>query len=482
MDIKALVSTFVDSVEIKEIDNFSDDKLRKAYNIDIRTENAKHLIDSIIIEQLKQSIPQGFRQNDSSFYSEEKIKTHAKQFIDKNQSKTRAEAILEECLEDIFNSRIATLTDKHHSAPKIEKKSEDNNRIQYQVEFDCFDINSDLSSISLNSYEYKVTDEDIQKEIDELLKSETNLQESTDPNRTVLKNDLISVEFVGRIKAAGKEKLIEFTRSRPGGELTQLGEGNMLPDFENGVIGMRIDETKKNVQVNFPKDYHSSNVAGLNAVFEITVKKIFDKCSYKNAEEFAEKNKIGNVEKLKELVALSIKKKIDEIISEIKRREFFEKIKDVDITSPELIIEQEFNNAKMNYLSKKIQEKPDESLSDEEKELGIKKDLENLLESIKTQVKLSMILADYEKKHNISLEQQDLMIALAEYSQRTGTPQETVIEQFRKNKNALDNFRRGVLEGKILNFIINQLNSNTIQSSVDEIKKIYENTYNKSGK
>ena len=52
-----------------------------------------------------------------------------------------------------------------------------------------------------------------------------------------------------------------------------LGEGQMLPEFEAGVVGLKEGESK-DVEVNFPEDYHGQDVAGKTAVFNITVKNV----------------------------------------------------------------------------------------------------------------------------------------------------------------------------------------------------------------
>ena len=477
-NIKHIIEDFIKNVEFKEIENFSDDKLRKAYEIKIKPSDAACLVNSIIIEQLKRSIPQGFRKDDPSFCSEEKINSCAEENVGKHREKKRKDAIIEECLEDFFNQKILQEVGKYHSEPKIQKKSENANELEYIVEFDAFNSDINLDGVSLNLYDYTVEDADVDNEMKELLKSKTNFVESGDASRTANENDLVLLEFVGRTKVAGKDKFIEFTRNKSGGELVNLGEGKMLPEFEKGVIGLKGGEVNNSVSVVFPKEYHNKSVAGLNAIFTITLKKIYDKKDFSSAEEFAEKNKIESADKLKELVTLSLKNRTDAIIKEIKKREFFDELKKIDVDLPSLIVEQEFNSAKINYLNKRVQEGIDELTTDDDKEKKVKDDLEKLMEDVKNQVKLSIVFMDCEKKHNISLEQQDLMIALPNYAQANGMSQEQLVEYLKKNKSALDYFRKNVLEEKILNFTINKLSLNTIQSSIDEIKKTHEKYLN----
>ncbi len=79
--------------------------------------------------------------------------------------------------------------------------------------------------------------------------------------------DQVSVDFVGSIDGVPFE----------GGEMEDaqivLGAGQFLPDFEAGVMGAKKGD-ERDVQVSFPEDYQSQEVAGKTADFLITVKQV----------------------------------------------------------------------------------------------------------------------------------------------------------------------------------------------------------------
>ncbi|MEC7120446.1 MAG: trigger factor [Pseudomonadota bacterium] len=52
-----------------------------------------------------------------------------------------------------------------------------------------------------------------------------------------------------------------------------LGSGQMIPGFEDGIIGMKTGEEKV-IDVTFPEDYQAEQLAGKAAQFKITVKKV----------------------------------------------------------------------------------------------------------------------------------------------------------------------------------------------------------------
>ena len=79
--------------------------------------------------------------------------------------------------------------------------------------------------------------------------------------------DRVTVDFAGKIDGepfeGGKAEDFPFV----------IAEGQMLPEFENAVRGMKPGESKT-FPLAFPADYHGKDVAGKTADFMVTVKKI----------------------------------------------------------------------------------------------------------------------------------------------------------------------------------------------------------------
>lgn len=117
-----------------------------------------------------------------------------------------------------------------------------------------------------------VTDSEVQSELDTLL---TNNQETKEIKRkNAKKGDLVNIDYTGTVN---KKKFDGGTAS---GQELELGSGSMIPGFEDGVIGMKVGETK-NVKVTFPKDYQTESLQGKKANFKIKLNKIIEKITPK---------------------------------------------------------------------------------------------------------------------------------------------------------------------------------------------------------
>jgi len=124
----------------------------------------------------------------------------------------------------------------------------------------------DLSGAEVAKVSAEVTDAAIDKTLDILRKQRrTFAQRAMDA--AAQDNDRVTIDFEGKIEGetfpGGKAEAFQFL----------VGEGQMLKEFEDAVRGMKSGESKT-FPLSFPADYHGKDVAGKQADFMVTVKKI----------------------------------------------------------------------------------------------------------------------------------------------------------------------------------------------------------------
>ncbi len=124
----------------------------------------------------------------------------------------------------------------------------------------------DLANAEVEKLTSEVSDEAIDKTVDILRKQRrTFAQRAMDA--AAQDGDRATIDFEGKIDgetfAGGKAEAFQFL----------VGEGQMLKEFEDAVRGMKSGESKT-FPLSFPADYHGKDVAGKQADFMVTVKKI----------------------------------------------------------------------------------------------------------------------------------------------------------------------------------------------------------------
>ena len=154
-------------------------------------------------------------------------------------------------------------------APKITQKDE---AADGQMAFDAtFEVYpevkiGELSALKVERIATEVTEAAIDKTVDILRKQRRTFQQRPQ-TEGVAEGDRVTIDFEGKIDgepfAGGKAEGFQFI----------VGEGQMLPQFDSGVRGMKAGESKT-FPVAFPADYHGKDVAGKEADFLVTMKKI----------------------------------------------------------------------------------------------------------------------------------------------------------------------------------------------------------------
>ena len=212
--------------------------------------------------------------------------------------------------EDAFNELVPPIYDKEIEENKLEvvsrpdihienmKKGEDlvfTATVQTKPEV----VLGQYKGVELKKVEYKVTDEDVNHELEHM--QEHNARIITVEDRPVKEKDIAVIDFEGFVD--GKA----FEGGKAENHELEIGSNTFIPGFEDQIIGMKIDE-EKDIKVKFPDEYFSKDLAGKDAVFKVKVNAIQKKELPKIDDEFAKD--VSEFETLDELKN-SIKEKLD---------------------------------------------------------------------------------------------------------------------------------------------------------------------------
>jgi trigger factor len=134
----------------------------------------------------------------------------------------------------------------------------------------------DYKGLEVARREPQVTDEQMQAEIEALRERLARLQTVERPAGA---GDFVAVDYVGSVAEGDGDsrpdapQLVPFAGGEGRDQLIELGAGNLIPGFEEGLIGASAGEART-VEVTFPDDYANPDLAGRAASFEITVKEV----------------------------------------------------------------------------------------------------------------------------------------------------------------------------------------------------------------
>ena len=117
-------------------------------------------------------------------------------------------------------------------------------------------------------------EDEIDREIEGVRERLARLQTATRPAQ---RGDFVVIDYVGSIadgEAGDEEPQWErFAGGEGRDQLVELGTRDLIPGFEEGLIGAAAGQTRT-IRATFPPDYGAAEFAGREASFEVTVKEV----------------------------------------------------------------------------------------------------------------------------------------------------------------------------------------------------------------
>ena len=120
--------------------------------------------------------------------------------------------------------------------------------------------------IKVEKKEYPVTEEDIQKHLNEMAEKNARMV-TADKRRKLKEGDTAVIDFEGFVDG------VPFEGGKAEGHSLEIGSGAFIPGFEDQLVGMKYDEEKE-INVKFPEEYFSEELAGKDATFKVKLHEI----------------------------------------------------------------------------------------------------------------------------------------------------------------------------------------------------------------
>jgi trigger factor len=158
-----------------------------------------------------------------------------------------------------------------------------------------------LDKIKVEKVTATVGEAEIKDMFEKMQKQHTDWKPVT---RAAKKSDQVIVDFEGSVKGE------KFEGGTAHGVSLELGTGQMIPGFEEGIEGMKAGETK-DVKVTFPKAYHAKHLAGQPAVFKMTATAVNEAGLPTLDDDFAKKFNVDTLAKLKAEVKQNMERELD---------------------------------------------------------------------------------------------------------------------------------------------------------------------------
>jgi trigger factor len=177
--------------------------------------------------------------------------------------------VLNDKVGQVFNDAVTEAKLRVAGAPRITEKTEaPEGEVAFDATFEVYpEVKlGDLGQAEVERVTTEVNDEAVDKTIAILQKQRRTFQQRPAAEGAA-ESDRVTIDFAGSVDG------VPFDGGKAEGFQFVIGEGQMLPQFDSAVRGMKAGESKT-FPLQFPADYQSKEVAGKEADFTVTVKKI----------------------------------------------------------------------------------------------------------------------------------------------------------------------------------------------------------------
>ena len=379
-------------------------------------------------------------------------------------------AILGEVLEAAVNETSAEAMEKQKlkpaMQPKIEVKSKDfgeGNDLVYTMAVDVlpeFKV-ADFKKAKLTKPVAKPTDKDIKEALEKIAGNNVATKKISGDRKTK-DGDTVLIDFDGRTA----DDDVHHDGMKAEGHKLKLGSGMFIPGFEEQLVGKKAGD-KVEVKVAFPEAYQATELAGRDAIFDVTIHEIHEDTEAEINDEFAAQLGMENVDALKKAVGEQLEKEFDGQSRMALKKDLLDFLDDAhDFEIPAGMLEMENQNILDQIKLDRQRHGEDEEITKaEEKEFK---------EIAERRVRLGLVLSEVGNAQNITVSDPELQQAVIREAQRFPGQEKDVFDYYSKNRNAVESLRAPLFEDKVVDYILELADVTEKEVKPDELMAILE--------
>lgn len=385
------------------------------------------------VEQLKKTVSLDTEQKEES--KEQEI----------NPEQLAAEQVFKEFIEaGVKEAKVNP--DELLGQPGLKKYEKNEERVFFEVELAI------SPKIDLENFKYddiipkfdkpKADPQAVEKQMLDFATKQAPFTKIDEP-RAVLNGDVALIDFEGFIDG------VAFEGGKAQKHPLKIGSQSFIEGFEEQIIGMQYDE-EKTIDVTFPQEYSSADLAGKDAQFVVKLHEIQEQIPVEINDEFAQGilgEKEATVEKLKEKFADQItSQEISHIyITDLKPKIIEGLLSKIDFTLPNNIVEQEIDGIVRERMQTLSQEKQDEVLKDKENFFALR---ESLREEARMSIKKALLVEALAKKEGVEADEHEAMSALTYQAMMSGQDAQQLVQHYKDN-NMMNSVILALVEDKL---------------------------------
>ena len=324
--------------------------------------------------------------------------------------------------------------------------------------------NIDLSKIKLQKLVVKSDKAAIDEALENLASSANDFKDRKKSSKAK-DGDQIVLDFVGTV---GGEA---FDGGSSEDYPLVLGSNSFIPGFEAQLVGCKVGDDKK-VNVTFPADYGSKDLAGKEAEFACKIKSVKEPIPAKINDDLATKFGAEDLKALKSQISERLESEYGGAARAVMKRKLLDALdKKAKFDLPPSLVE-----AEAKQIAHQLFHEENPEIKDHDHEnIEPNKEHNKLAER---RVRLGLLLAELGQKAEVEVTENEMTQAIMAQSRQYPGQEKEFFEFMQKNEQMQQQLRAPIFEDKVVDYIFEQatitdkkVSKTDLQTAVDALEK-----------
>lgn len=304
----------------------------------------------------------------------------------------------------------------------------------------------EYKGLNIKRDKVEIKDEEIEQVLTGLREQLAQLN-PTEEGYTSKTGDFVEFEYEGFLQTQEGPKPLKNLK---GQRQAFLGQGELLPEFEKNLIGVKSN-SEKTFKMSYEKDYPEKDLAGQTVEFAVKVKEVKQKILPEITDEFAKQAGYEDVKDVKTKAReYLLKNKTDEVNRKLRNDMLALLIEKNPVDVPQTLVESQAKEVAMEFTDSLQRQGFNQAMIADA--LGSQK--ESIDQRALSQVKAGLILHAISKKETITVKDADVEFEMKRIAESMNKPEAEIRQFFDKNPERRDNLRYRLLEDETLSWVI----------------------------
>jgi len=316
-------------------------------------------------------------------------------------------------------------------------------------------VAKDYTEVSLEKEIFTFDEKVVDQRLNEMAASRSQLEVTT--RKKAREGDTVILDFEGFIEET------PFENGAASDYQLELGSNSFIPGFEDQLVGLKREETK-DVDVTFPDNYGSKDLAGKPVTFKVLIKEIKEKVLPKLDDDFAKEFGSENLEELRDkLKSDTIKQEEGRVDNQMQEQLMTALVEKNPIDVPDSMVKNQLENLKQSFSSRlqaqgmtlEMLGMTDDTFATTYRPMAVQ------------QVQGELILESIAKQEEINTQPEDIENKIKEIAEESNAPLENVQEYFNKPE-MRQGLEHQIQHDKVLAFLIEKANVTEVEPKKEE--------------